>query len=129
MTVTFWGTRGSGAAAGRDYVEFGGDTSCVSVEWGSQLAVFDAGTGIGRLGEALAGRGFSGELHLFLSHFHLDHICGLPLSGLVFCPGGAAPYLWNGCGSGSRAVMHKPGAVAALLAGGAGWLQGKCDLA
>ena len=87
MTVTFWGTRGSGAAAGRDYVEFGGDTSCVSVEWGSQLAVFDAVTGIGRLGEALAGRGFSGELHLFLSHFHLDHICGLPLSGLVFCPG------------------------------------------
>lgn len=86
MKVAFWGTRGSGAAAGRDYVEFGGNTSCVSVEWGNHLAVFDAGTGIGRLGEALAGRSFSGEIHLFLSHFHLDHICGLPLFGLVFSP-------------------------------------------
>jgi ribonuclease BN (tRNA processing enzyme) len=37
-------------------------------------AVFDAGTGMFRVPERLATR----ELHLFLTHAHLDHIVGLP---------------------------------------------------
>lgn len=87
MKVIFWGTRGSGAATGREYMDFGGNTSCVSAEWENGLIVFDAGTGIAGLGEELVRRGFSGEIHLFLSHFHLDHICGLPLFAPAFCPG------------------------------------------
>ena len=87
MKVIFWGTRGSGAAAGREYMDFGGNTSCVSAEWENGLFVFDAGTGIARLGEELIRRRFSGEIHLFLSHFHLDHICGLPLFAPAFVLG------------------------------------------
>ena len=86
MKLTFWGTRGSGAAAGVSYQEYGGNTSCVSVEAGNELFLFDAGTGIGRLGEVLRKKGFSGEIHLFLSHLHLDHIQGLPLFSEIFNP-------------------------------------------
>ncbi len=84
MKVVFWGIRGSGAAVGKEYEEYGGNTSCVSAEWGNHLIIFDAGTGISKLGESLVRRGFTGEIHLFLSHFHLDHICGLPLFGPAF---------------------------------------------
>lgn len=86
MRVTFWGIRGSGPAAGKEYACFGGNTSCVSAEWEDGLVIFDAGTGISRLGEELVRRGFAGELHLFFSHFHLDHIYGLPLFAPIFSP-------------------------------------------
>jgi phosphoribosyl 1,2-cyclic phosphodiesterase len=57
-------------------VRYGGNTSCVQVtlEDGTIL-VLDAGTGIRNLGIALAGK--APELHILLTHLHLDHIQGL----------------------------------------------------
>jgi len=54
-------------------MEYGGNTSCISLR-GSSLLVFDAGSGLSRLGEQLDG---AGRIDLLLSHVHLDHVIGL----------------------------------------------------
>jgi len=54
-------------------------TTCFAVEDGERLLVFDAGTGLSRLArppfQPLVER--SREIHVLLTHYHLDHTCGL----------------------------------------------------
>jgi phosphoribosyl 1,2-cyclic phosphodiesterase len=81
MRVEFWGVRGTAPASGKNFVKYGGHTPCAAAESAKGgIVIVDAGTGIRRLGDALMARGGSGglEIHLFLTHFHLDHIIGLP---------------------------------------------------
>jgi phosphoribosyl 1,2-cyclic phosphodiesterase len=77
MRLKIWGCRGSLPAPGPDTATYGGNTSCVEVllEDGPAL-VLDAGTGIRALGLDLARRG-ARQIHLFLTHLHLDHLEGL----------------------------------------------------
>jgi phosphoribosyl 1,2-cyclic phosphodiesterase len=82
QTLTFWGVRGSVPTPRRDNLGYGGNTSCLEIRSADhEIAIFDAGTGIRNLGEALLrqsqGRGL--KLHVFLTHYHWDHIQGLPL--------------------------------------------------
>ncbi len=78
MEVEFLGVRGSYPVFGDRFRKFGGNTACVFVKDEGEGLVLDAGTGIVNLKK--------GELpdtdsfHLFLSHYHLDHI-----QGLFFC--------------------------------------------
>jgi phosphoribosyl 1,2-cyclic phosphodiesterase len=78
VRITFWGVRGSIAVPGIETARYGGNTPCVSVEDGAGILVLDAGTGIRRLGEALAARRHTGVFDVLLSHTHIDHIQGLP---------------------------------------------------
>lgn len=59
----------------------GGNTPCLELRAGDDLFIIDSGTGARALGEALMraefGRG-QGHAHVFLSHFHYDHIQGWP---------------------------------------------------
>jgi ribonuclease BN (tRNA processing enzyme)/CheY-like chemotaxis protein len=75
--IKFWGTRGSSAVSGGDYIKFGGNTSCLEVRYGKDVVLIDAGTGIRSLGEHLVDEDDS-NLHLFMSHTHLDHVVGFP---------------------------------------------------
>jgi ribonuclease BN (tRNA processing enzyme) len=84
--VRFWGVRGSYPVSGRAKLRFGGHTSCVEVEAGRQRLIFDAGTGIIRLGKKLIKRPVE-KLNLFLSHTHHDHIFGLYFFEPLFNPG------------------------------------------
>lgn len=80
MRVKFWGTRGSIATPGAATMIYGGNTSCVELRCGSDLLVFDAGTGLRPLGVDLV-KEFAGRpltVHLFISHTHWDHIQGFP---------------------------------------------------
>jgi phosphoribosyl 1,2-cyclic phosphodiesterase len=77
VQLRIWGCRGSLATPGPDTVRYGGNTSCVELRAGDgSLLVFDAGTGIRRLGVSLPGNGPK-TIHLLLTHLHLDHIEGL----------------------------------------------------
>ncbi|HEV8016197.1 MAG TPA: MBL fold metallo-hydrolase [Stellaceae bacterium] len=78
FSVRFWGVRGSVACPGSATVRYGGNTSCVEVRCGDALVIFDTGTGIRALGEALVARGDPVDADIFYSHCHIDHICGLP---------------------------------------------------
>ncbi len=87
MRVTIWGCRGSLATPGRATLRFGGNTSCVAAELcDGTLIVFDAGTGIRSLGLQLVADG-AREIHLCLTHFHLDHVEGLGFFAPIFDPG------------------------------------------
>jgi len=81
VKVKFYGTRGSVSVADRDFIEFGGNTSCVAVRFGNgRIAIFDAGTGIRRLGNDLIAEGHEqwDNIFIILSHTHWDHIQGFP---------------------------------------------------
>lgn len=86
MKARIWGCRGSVASPGPDTVRYGGNTSCVEVRAGDGTAlVLDAGTGMRALGVQLAGEGVR-EVHVLLSHLHLDHLQGLGFFKPLFDP-------------------------------------------
>ena len=76
MRVKVWGARGSVPAPGPEMNRYGGNTSCVQLTLsdGGTL-ILDAGTGIRSLGFALAAG--MPNIHILLTHLHLDHIQGL----------------------------------------------------
>jgi phosphoribosyl 1,2-cyclic phosphodiesterase len=69
---------------------FGGHTACIEVTSPKARLVLDAGSGIRCLGEKLmleasgAGRGV---VHILMTHFHWDHLIGLPFFVPIFVPG------------------------------------------
>ncbi|MBX3204110.1 MAG: MBL fold metallo-hydrolase [Labilithrix sp.] len=81
MNIRFWGVRGSIASPGHDTAAVGGNTSCVELACGDTRIVLDAGTGLRALGNHLLATGEARgplALTLLLSHYHWDHIQGLP---------------------------------------------------
>ncbi len=68
----------------------GGNTPCIQIQADGKEIIVDAGSGIRNLGMELmngpCGKG-QGEIHLFLSHTHWDHIQGLPFFVPAFVPG------------------------------------------
>jgi len=79
LAVEIWGSRGSVATPGAATVRYGGNTTCISVRSAAgDLVIIDAGTGIRKLGRCLMAETPRAEINLFLTHFHWDHIQGLP---------------------------------------------------
>jgi phosphoribosyl 1,2-cyclic phosphodiesterase len=82
MRVRFWGVRGSTPTPQAENMRYGGNTSCVEVRVGEQLYIFDCGTGFRVLGQQLRDEFGEKKLplsaHVFVSHFHWDHIQGIP---------------------------------------------------
>jgi len=76
--LRFWGVRGSYAAPFESHLGVGGNTSCVELRSGSSLIICDAGTGIIPLGEHLIANEAACNLLVLMTHYHWDHICGLP---------------------------------------------------
>lgn len=76
MQATVWGCRGSVPIPGPTTLRDGGNTSCVAVRTDDDtLLILDAGTGIRELGVHL--NGLPADVHVLITHLHLDHIEGL----------------------------------------------------
>ena len=91
MDIEFWGVRGTVPVSGKETQKYGGRTPSASViSAAGDIVIVDAGTGIKGLGESLLGRRRDAgklRLHLLLTHFHLDHIIGLPYFAPLYVAG------------------------------------------
>lgn len=78
MRARFWGVRGSVPWAGPALIRHGSNTPCLEIrdDRTDALLVLDAGTGFVGLGEALPGE--PRAVPVLLTHYHWDHIQGLP---------------------------------------------------
>ena len=74
VNVKFWGVRGHFPTP--DHLVYGGNTSCVEIDWGDGSLILDAGTGIRFCGNEYVQRASKSAVVL-LSHCHWDHIIGL----------------------------------------------------
>jgi len=84
--LRFWGVRGSYAAPYTTHMKVGGNTSCVEIRVDDHILLCDAGTGIIPLGNLLMRQNEIRKLFIVLSHYHWDHICGLPFFVPAFSP-------------------------------------------
>ena len=88
FNIKFRGVRGSYPVSNKNFLKYGGNTSCIEVRIDNRLIILDAGTGIISLGEELmrnyinSGTTLSNRTPvnatLLLSHIHQDHILGIP---------------------------------------------------
>ena len=81
MRVKFWGVRGSTPTPQPENLRYGGNTPCLEIRSdGGSLLIVDCGSGLRMLGKSLA-KEFGNRpihAHVLLSHYHWDHIQGLP---------------------------------------------------
>jgi phosphoribosyl 1,2-cyclic phosphodiesterase len=85
VTVRCWGTRGSIPSPGPTTVRYGGNTACFEVIHRGERLIFDAGSGIRPLGMEIVEKG-PNAIHIFLTHFHWDHIQGFPFFPPLYDP-------------------------------------------
>lgn len=62
---------------------------CIEVlHSGDERIILDAGTGVANLGDRILSEDSEGgTVHLLISHYHWDHIMGLPFFGPIYRPG------------------------------------------
>lgn len=89
IDLAFWGVRGTLPASGADTLKYGGNTSCVSLEFPRhQFFIFDGGSGIKRLGDWLmAQQRRKIVARIFISHPHWDHINAIPFFAPLYIQG------------------------------------------
>jgi phosphoribosyl 1,2-cyclic phosphodiesterase len=79
--LRFWGVRGSTPTVDKATWRYGGNTACVELTTpAGARVILDCGTGLRMLGRHLEGAQESGrhEPHIFVTHYHWDHIQGIP---------------------------------------------------
>ena len=86
FVVQFWGVRGSVPSPGKDTVRYGGNTSCIEMRVAGKRLIFDGGTGLRVLGDSLMQQP-PVEAYLFFTHYHWDHIQGVPFFTPAFTSG------------------------------------------
>ena len=85
--LVFWGVRGSTPTLERDTWRYGGNTPCLELTApdGTHF-ILDCGTGLRMLGNrwtrAHGGNGI--EAHILVTHYHWDHIQGIPFFNPFF---------------------------------------------
>jgi phosphoribosyl 1,2-cyclic phosphodiesterase len=88
MKVRFWGVRGSIPTPEPTRLHYGGNTTCLEIGTPGQLepVIIDCGSGVRALGDEILKRQ-ARRIHILLSHFHWDHIQGLPSFAPLFQEG------------------------------------------
>jgi phosphoribosyl 1,2-cyclic phosphodiesterase len=83
MKFIIHGTRGSAPNANENFLKYGGNTSCFEISTENQQIFYDAGTGF--ISADLLRK--TKDIFIFFSHFHHDHIQGLPFNSSLFKEG------------------------------------------
>ena len=89
IELAFWGVRGTLPVPGEKALRYGGNTSCISLEFSKdRFFIFDGGTGIKVLSDHLLAQGRTRlDAKVFISHPHWDHINALPFFVPMYMPG------------------------------------------
>lgn len=103
MKIKVWGCRGSLPSPGPENYTYGGNTSCIQVTHKNSCIILDAGSGIQRLGKFLSPE--VREIHILLSHLHIDHTMGLGFFLPLYNPG-VKVHLWGPSAS-SESLLHR----------------------
>ncbi|HXV77334.1 MAG TPA: MBL fold metallo-hydrolase, partial [Candidatus Polarisedimenticolaceae bacterium] len=90
-----------------DRLRYGGNTSCLALPLDDDHhLIFDCGSGLREFGNSLAARpaGRARRFHVFFSHYHFDHVEGLPL----FLPlyDSQSEFAFYGFRSGERSIRE-----------------------
>ena len=85
MKLTFGGVRGTNPVAQPDFMRYGGETTAFLIQGqaGEQI-LLDAGTGVRELGRRLQESPAPRRVLMLMTHYHLDHVVGLPSLGLIY---------------------------------------------
>lgn len=84
MRIKLWGIRGSMPVSGPKFRHYGHATTCIEASLDSgRTILLDAGTGLANW--AMANPGGPAPI-ICLSHYHLDHIIGLPFYNGIYDP-------------------------------------------
>lgn len=78
MFIKCWGARGSIPVSGKEFLKYGGNTTCIEVRTkNDKVIIIDAGSGIRNLGSSLIKEGKE-EVNIIFTHYHWDHLLGFP---------------------------------------------------
>jgi phosphoribosyl 1,2-cyclic phosphodiesterase len=105
--LRFWGVRGTVATPEADKLRYGGNTACAAIRVADdEILILDCGTGVRRLGAAIAKQrvGKPTRYHVFLSHYHFDHVEGLSLFQPLYDP--ASTITFHGFASDGRTIRQ-----------------------
>ncbi len=90
LRLKFWGVRGSIPTPQPDNLGFGGNTTCLEFRLpNNEIVIIDGGTGLRYLGLSLM-QEFPNQklsLRVLMTHFHWDHIQGIPFFAPLYIPG------------------------------------------
>lgn len=83
--VMIWGSRGSFIQTTLDKIEYGLETSCISIETEKEFFVVDSGSGIRGFDDYIYSNNLTHKkVNIFLTHYHHDHIFGLGYVKFIF---------------------------------------------
>lgn len=86
MQLIVRGCRGSTSVSGSEFVRYGGDTTCFEISTSERHWVLvDAGSGVHKVERDTSPAGM--RFTVFLTHYHWDHIMGLPMFAPTWVPG------------------------------------------
>lgn len=84
MKINLWGVRGSIQTSGPNTKNYGSRTSCTLVSEDGHSLILDAGSGIQQFNSLNLPHK---NIHILLTHLHMDHILGLGFFNPFFIPG------------------------------------------
>lgn len=101
MRLRIYGVRGSHPPTRSTQTKYGVNTTCLRIDLGKHLIIIDAGTGIINLGQDLMAEMKEGnsrqnlwKLHLFFTHFHIDHLMGFSYFLMNYLPKSELHFLY-----------------------------------
>lgn len=82
--LTIWGSRGSVAQLNSSKKQYGTETSCITLETEKTIMMVDCGSGVKYFDEYYYRNHLTHKnIIIFLSHYHYDHISGLPFTRFI----------------------------------------------